>query len=162
MRLRRNITLTQLCLAVILFMAAGCHSPEPRDNRTDTVDLPGLRVPLPDDDAPADDTRPSVGDGEGSLLAELTDASPRFSYGSLKLRMDRGGVLFSSRADGSWCITDLDGASCVEVNPDGTILKVDGRVVCVNSVALLREYDGVSWYQLEAEGGQALLVVESL
>lgn len=153
-----------LFLAVVLLLmvtTGACHSPEPRDEGRDTADLPGLKVPLPDDDDAADDNRPSLGEDESNLRAELTDATPRFSYEGLRLRMDRGGVLFTAKADGTWCITDLDGASMVEVNPDRSTLSVDGRRVSVSRVTLLREYGGVSWYELEA-GARATLVVESL
>lgn len=157
MRMRDCLYLTFSLLMMLVSVA--CHSPEPRDGRGGADDLPGIKVPLPDEDET--DDRPSLDGEDTSLRAQLTDAGPRFSYDGLRLRLDRGGVLFTLKADGTWCITDLDGASTIEVNPVRSTLTVDGRVVSVSRVTLLREYGGVTWYELEA-GARALLVVESL
>lgn len=150
-----------LFVALLLIMVVtACHSPEPRAERGDSSDLPGLKVPMPDEDSDSDD-RPSVSDGDKSLREELTDAGMRFSQGEMCLRMNRGGVLFTSKTDGTWCVYDLDGASQIEANPTRGTLVIDGRSVTVTGVTLLREYGGVKWYEFVADK-RALLVVESL
>lgn len=81
--------------------------------------------------------RPGASDSN-DFSTELADDTWRFTLGELALRYDRGGMLFTTLADGTTKITDLNGADIVEFNPELPSLKVNGTTVEIISLSLLK------------------------
>lgn len=139
-------TTTILFMFVAMMLLASCGRDIPRRQRE----------PAPPEQSDPSGTRPGQGGGE-DFESELADACWRFKGPSLTLRYDRGGVLVRVNADSSADIIDLDGASTVTASMTaartdslcpGSEIKVDGRLLAVAEIKLMKITTDARWYRI--------------
>lgn len=137
-------------LAIVATSACGHDSPSERDAAA--VRPGGGQQQTPPDDGSGQ--RPGVDDAN-SMKRELADDVWRVVGPETSLRYDRGGVMFTTRSDGSVEVVDLDGADsvCINIGKEGVDSVMAGASVVVNDrpvelrqMKLLKHGDGRSWY----------------
>ncbi len=112
--------------------------------------------------------RPGGNKPDFNLAKELADPTLRYSGPELKLRFDRGGILFRKRSDGSHEIINLDGDGRVEFHagsmradslcPDAR-LTISGKLVALKSVKIKKQTAEAAWYHITGSDGHDRVMV---
>lgn len=93
------------CLLVAIALLTACDKGSDGVRRTDTPDPPGSG------EGPVGRPDPEQG---WNFTAETADGCLRFEGSGMRLRIDRGGVLFKSLPDGHGAVIDLDSGRRVD------------------------------------------------
>lgn len=142
-------------LLLAAFLLASCHG-EPRSGRQ------------PSPPSGGEDVRPPVTERD-DFSAEVADGVWRVHGPAVKLRYDRGGVLFNRSADGlRHEIIDLDGASRVTLRYDalladstlgGAEVVIDGRPLSLGEVKMMARSGSTQWLRIEDAAGHIHVMV---
>lgn len=153
---------SEILLTILSLSLAACGHDSPSERE--------MQVTRPGGGQPPSGTvqRPGVDDSD-SMAHELADGVWRIVGSGTSLRYDRGGVLFTTQADGTIRVIDLDGADSVTVNigdegsdsvMTGAGMTVNGQPLDLGSVKMLSHGDGRSWYvATETSGARWIIVV---
>lgn len=112
--------------------------------------------------------RPGLDDNIVDFQSELADEVLRYVGKGVNLRLDRGGVLFKTLADGGREIIDLDNSLRVEVRtgtmradsvfPDATIVAGGDRVG-IKSFRMKKQTAGAVWYHIVDKDSRDYVIV---
>lgn len=120
-----------------------------------------------DPDKPGNE-RPGADKPGSDFASELADSTLRYCGPSLKLRFDKGGILFKKHSDGRREIVDLERSVRVELVigtmrtdslcPDAR-LTLKGETVPLKSVKMKKQTAEAVWYHIVGSDGRSHVAV---
>ena len=137
------------CLLVAIALLTACDKGSDGVRRTDTPDPPGSG------EGPVGRPDPEQG---WDFTAEIADGCLRFEGSEMRLRIDRGGVLFKTLPDGHGAVIDLDSGRRVEyfigeAGSDSVCrqswVSIDGQKLEGATVRMKKQTAGTVWGHVE-------------